>query len=294
MSGDYVSTNDTPVVPFSDDEEVRDDELMFDESKAISPEERLTREKKKSERTARLLREGKEAKAEVEKMRLEAKETAARLARLEGYVTAVVPQQPAGPDAYQLALDAVYRKQAEAYNMAQAEIAAKTFTEERGKYYERVAREVETEKARILTRQEMDRDRAGNEARQAQQVWAQKYPEVYDNTRPEIYQYAEATFKRRAALGEKVTKDVVDEIMQETMTTFKVGPKRAPGATERQRMSGIASSGSSGGGPPTGGIVPTPMIRKMATALFSDVSEEEAVKKWINGPGKALRGQKVL
>ncbi len=296
MAGDYVSTNDPIVVPFSDDsEEVRDDELILDEAPGATPEEKLTRERKKQERTRRLLQEGKQNKAEVERLRAEAEESKARIARLEGYVTALPQaQSQPGKDPYESALDTVYAKQSEAYMAAQAEIKAGTFTEERAKHYERVAREVETEKTRIHTRRELDASRAGTRQEQAQQVWVQKYPDVYKN--PQAYQYAEATWKRRQALGENVSNDLVDEVMQETMAQFKLGPKRAPAANERARLSGHSSSGNGGGssGGNASGIPMTKELRKMAVALYSDVSEEEAVKKWANGPGKALRANKVL
>lgn len=298
MSGDYVSTNDPVTVPFSDDqsEEVRDDELLFDESKPISAEERVSRQAKKDERTKRLLREGKENKAEVERLRAEATHNAARLARLEGYVSAIptAQNQPAG-DPYEAALDNVYRKQSEAYNAAQAEIKAGTFNDERGKHYERIAREVETEKTRIHTRRALDESRAGTRQEQAQQVWVQKYPDVYKN--PNAYKYAQSTFERRKALGEQESNEMVDEVMSETMATFKLGPKKAPGATERSRLSGHSSSGGSGGGGnagPNGGVQMTKELRKMATSLYSDLPEDEAVKKWANGPGRRLREAKVL
>lgn len=59
-------------------------------------------------------------------------------------------------------------------------------------------------------------------------------------------------------------------------------------------MSGIPSSGNGGGnsGPP--GIKLTPELKRIAIAAYSELPEDEAIKKWVNTTGKRLREKKVL
>ncbi len=300
MSNFMQGNSDSSVaVPFSDDETVtKDEDLAADDAPASAtetPEERASRKQKRQERLQLKLQEGKQSKEQLARVEAEKRELETRLARLEGVVSA--QRQPAPPadgkDQYDRALDAVYEKQSNAYAAAQAEVKAGTFDEKRAKYYEQIAREVETEKTDIHTQRALARHAPKMRAEQAQQVWVQKYPEVYRD--PRAYQYADATFKRRQALGDTVTNDMVDEIMTDTMTQFKLGKKAAPTATERSRMSGMpASGGGGGGGGDSRHVEMTPSLRKMATAAYSDLPEAEAVKKWVNGPGKHLREKKVL
>jgi len=297
--GDFMQGNaDSAVsVPFSDDESVKDDGLLADDDSAVASEsERATRKQKRQERIKRLLDEGKQATEKVKSLEEEHGRLRGELEGLKGYVSAQSrqQQQPSdGRDDYERALDAVYEKQSAAYNAAQAEIKSGAFTEERARYYERVAREVETEKSRIHTRRELSAREPAQRQEQAQQVWVQKYPDVYNN--PRAFQYAQATFKRRQSLNENITNDTVDEIMGETMSVFKLGPKRQPSASDRARLSGMPSSGSGGGsGRDASSIQMTPDLKRMATAAYSDLPEADAIKKWVNGPGKRLRERKVI
>jgi len=285
-------------VPFSDDEsEKKVAELIDDDSPTASPEERLNRKQKRQERITRLLNDGKENAEKVRSLEAEQSSLKVELAELRGRLSSQQQSAPQpqgdGKDELTRRLDAVYERQASAYTAAQAEIKAGTFTEERSRYYERVAREIESDKGVIHAERVQQAREPARQREQAQQIWVQKYPEVYGNTN--AYQYAEATFQRRRALGENVTNALVDEVMTEAMATFKLGPKRGPSTSDKQRMSGIASSGNGGGGRSDGGgIEMTPHLRRMAIAANPDLSEADAVKKWANGPGKRLREKKVL
>jgi hypothetical protein len=296
--GDFMQGNsDSAVaVPFSDDDSGKEtEELLEDDSPSASPEERITRATKRKERITRLLNDGKQAAAKAKALEEEQAALRAELQQLKGYVSAQPARQAAAPekDPYEAELDKVYEMQNDAYLSAQAEIKAGTFTAERQKHYEGVARRVESEKTRIHTERVMERRAGSMRAEQAQQVWVQKYPDVYNN--PNAYQFAEATFRRRAAIGERITNETVDEIMTEAMTTFKLGPKRAPSASEKSRMSGMPSSGSGGGGSSRdSGVAMTPELRRMAIAAYSDLPEPEAIKKWVNSTGKRLREKKVI
>lgn len=305
MSGDFMQGNaDNAIsVPFSDDETEQKPEALLeddDDKPAASPEERITRKQKRQERIKRLLDEGKKNGEEVRSLRDELAALKAETARLQGFVAAQAqrPSEPAkdGKDEFERELDAVYERQTAAYNAAQAEIKAGTFDDKRAKYYEQVAREVETEKTRIHTRRELARQEPARRAEQGQQRWVNQYPEVYRD--PQAYQYAEATFNRRKALlppGAPVTEEMIHEAMRETMTQFKLGPKQQPSASEKQRMSGLPSSGSGGGsGNSSSGITLTPELRRMAVAAYGDLPEAEAIKKWTNSVGKRLREKKVL
>lgn len=299
MSGDFMqgSHDDSTAVPFSDDDKEQSSAAsdLDEDSPNATPEERITRRQKRQERLNRLLQEGKQSKTELESLKAEQARTREELAQLRGYVAAQPQQRQAnddGKDPYEKRLDVVYDRQSEAYNSAQAEIAAGTFTDDRRKYYERVAREIESEKTRIHTERTVDSRQQNSRAEQAQAVWVQKYPEVYNN--PRAYQYAKATKERREAMGEALTHDMIDEVMVEAMTQFRLGKKAPPTASERSRVTGIPSTGSGGGGGRSAGIVMTPAFTRMAEAAYPDLPQKDAVKKWVDGPGRRLREKKVI
>ena len=282
-------------VPFSDDESEKPEDLTAEPPPTASPEERRTRRQKQEERIKRIVDEGKENKEKVGQLTNETELLKRQLAELQQRVYQPPPPPSDGKDPYERELDAIYERQQEAYAAAVAEQKAGTWNESRQKHYEKIARDIETSKSTVLVKRMIDAQRESQRAEQAQQVWVQKYPEVYRDQR--AYQYAEASFRRKQALmgpGEQVTNAMVDEVMQEAMTQFKLGPRTAPSASERQRMSGIPSSGANGGnsGPP--GIRLTPELKRMAVAAYSELPEEEAIKKWVNTTGKRLREKKVL
>lgn len=295
MQGD--PDRQSSAIPFSDDDKENTDKSddVFEELPATaSPEERLTRQRKKDERTKRLLDEGRLNKKEVEALRDKTGSLERELAELRARVTQPPPvaAPPSGKDPFEERLDAVYERQGNAYTAAQAEIKAGTWNEERQRYYERLAREIEAEKTQIHIDRGLHRDAQNRRAENAQQHYINKYPEVYRDQR--AYKFAEATFNRRLALGEAPTNDMLDEVMREAITTFKLGPKTAPSASEKSRLSGVSAGGNSGGGRPSDGITLTPELRRMAIAAYSDLPEADAIKKWVNGSGKRLREKKVL
>lgn len=293
MSGGGYTMGDPDAinVPFSDDE--KDEDLALEEDKpGESPEERKTRRQKRQERLQLKLQEGKAAKEELEREKAEKQELRERLARLEGAVSA--QRQPAANDTrdpYEAELDAIYAEQQSAYVAAQAEIAAGKMTPERTKHYERIARDIDTRRARVNARREIAMTEPIRQQQTAQQQWVNKYPEVYGNER--AFAYAQGRYQTRRALGEAITNDVVDEIMQETRAQFKLGGKPAPTASERARLSGTASSGNSGGG----GKEPITLsrdVRKIAVAAYDHLPEEEAIKRWTQKTGKRMRERKLL
>jgi hypothetical protein len=300
MSDNYVSSNDKPVeVPFSDDETVRDDELITDDPslQLTNPVEYKARQAKKNERVAARERERKEMEKRLAEFEERDRKREAELRELRGFVAGASQsrQAPPGKDPYEERLDAVYARQKEAFETAQAEIKAGTYDKTRAAHYERVAREVESEKQRINAEMVLSQREPIQTQQQARNQWMNKYPEVYRDQR--AYEYAEGLFKQKKAMlepGQSPTVEMVDEAMQATMATFKLGPRKAATASERERMSGIPSSGSGGGTSAPSGIAMTKDLRKMATALYSDMPEEEAIKKWVNGPGRELKKQKVL
>lgn len=294
MSGDYVSTADAPVeVPFSDDETETPEEAIVDSPNA-SPAERESAKEKRKARAAQRERERKAMEAEIQELKERDAKRDREVAELRGFVAGQSRQAPAagGKDPYEARLEAIRQRQRTEWANYQKELNAGTIDDERTKYYEQVSHEIETEKANTLVEKALASKMPLIRQEQAQQVWKQKYQDVYDD--PRAYQYANATYERRKAVGEPVTNDLIDEVMTEARTVFKLGKKAPPSASEKARMSGMPSSGSGGGGAPSGGVQMTKDLRRMATALYSDLPEEEAVKKWANGPGKTLRAQKVL
>lgn len=293
MQGD--PDRQSSAIPFSDDEKEDKGDDVFEELPATaSPEERMTRQRKKDERTKRLLDEGRLNKKEVESLRDKTGTLERELAELRARVNQPPPPvaAPSGKDPFEEQLDAIYERQGQAYTAAQAEIKAGTWDESRQRYYEKVARDIEADKTRVHINQGLHREQQTRRIENAQQVWVNKYPEVYRD--PRAYQYAEATFKRRRSLGDPDTASLVDEVMQETMATFKLGGKPPPSASEKSRLSGVSAGGNSGGGRASDGITLTPELRRMAVAAHSDLPEAEAIKKWVNGSGKRLREKKVL
>lgn len=286
MQGDPDKQNSA--VPFSDDE-ADEPEL----SPTASAEEKLSRLEKKTERIQRLLREGKTA---AEKLQAAEEREARRereIAELRGMVTAQqqFTRNDNAKDPYEARLDALYARQTEAYNAAQAEIKAGTFTPERVQHYEAVARQLESDKTRVHTERAIDARAQQSRAEQAQQVWVQKYPEVYQN--PRAYQYAQATYQRRLALGEASTNQLVDDIMTEAMTQFKLGGKAPPSASDRARLSGVPSAGGSGNSRSSAGPL-SPELKRMALAAYPDLPEGEAEKRWQAKTGRRLRERKVI
>lgn len=283
------------VVPFSDDEAVSDDQLITDDDKPTdSPEERKTRKERRQARLQSKLQEGAKAKEELEAERKEKAELRERLARLEGAVSAQrQPRQSAddGKDEFTRELDEIYELQQNAYKAAQAEVKAGTFDEKRQRYYEDIARDIEQRKTTVHTRRVLAQTEGQRQQSQAQQVWVQKYPDVYRNQN--AFQYAQAKAQQRLALGEQITPQVVDEIMGETMATFKIGAKPAPTQSDRAKLSGMPASGGGGGGR-SAGITLTPELRRMAVAAYDHLPEEEAIKAWTNKTGKRLREKKVV
>jgi hypothetical protein len=295
--GNYMTGPDGSVsVPFSDDndESVRDEELITDEDKpGESPEERKTRRQKRQERLQLKLQKGKAAEEELERERAEKQELRERLARLEGAVIAT--QRPANDakDPYEAELDAIYAEQQSQYAAAQAELKAGggNMPADRVKHYERIGRDIETRRARVHARREIAMTEPIRQQSQAQQQWVNKYPEVYGNER--AFAYAQGRYQTRKALGEAITNEVVDEIMNETRVQFKLGGKPAPTVSERARMSGTASSGG-GGGSSKEPITLSRDIRRIARAAYDDLPEEEAIKKWTAKTGKRMRAAKLL
>lgn len=281
------------VVPFSDDETVTDSELITEEERpSANEEERRTRKEKRQARLQAKLQEGAKAKDELEAERKEKAELRERLARLEGQVSAQRQPRGDGKDEFTRELDNIYELQQNAYRAAQAEVKAGTFDDKRQRYYEDIARDIESRKTEVHTRRVLAQTEGNRQQSQAQQVWVQKYPDVYKNQN--AFQYAQGRAQMRVAQGEQITPQVVDEIMAETMTTFKMGPKPAPSQSERAKLSGMPASGGGGGGRGDGGITLTPELRRMAVAAYDHLPEAEAIKAWTNKTGKRLREKKVV
>lgn len=294
MAENFVSKGSGAIeVPFSDDETVRDDELLLDDEKpGETPEQKQARKDRRRQRSQERDQERKDAISKADRVERELNETREKLARLEGVVAS--SRQPAtGKDQFQARLEAVEEKRRNAYEAANAEMATGKMTKERMEHYSRVGQEVEEEKIRIHTEKVLAERLPAQRQEQAQQVWRQKYPEVYGND--QAYQYAQATFTRRRLTGEKDSNDLVDEVMNEARTVFKLGGKSTPTKTDRERLSGTPSSGSGGGdNRVSGGISMTKELRAMAEAKYSDLPQEKAWKQWADNEGKELRKQKVL
>ena len=303
MASEYVSTGGPIEVPFTDDvAEVRDDELIVEADKpGDSPEVKAQRATSRRERAAERARERKEQGEQLVQLRKDLEQERAERARLQGYVQALpAAQAPQGKDQYEAALDAVYEEQQRSYREYQAALAAGTLDEKAVERFQKISRDIETRKNNIAARRVVDSDVARQRQEAAQQPYVHKYPDVYNN--PEAFEYAKAEHAKRKArarvTGEQITNETVDEIMEETRTVFKLGKKDPPSRSERDRYTG-GSAGGTGGGNGGGsghGIAMTKELRSMAISRYggNGVSDEAAVKAWVDGPGKELRKNKVL
>lgn len=282
-------------VPFSDDKSDADDtaELFGEDKPGEPPERRKERLQRRQERIQGMIQNGRRVKELEERDQQRERELAELRGRLDqAERTRTQPSANDQVDPYKVRLDAVLQRQKDAFTAAQAEAKAGTFTEERQRHYEQVAREIEEEKGTIFAQRVLAAQAPVQRAEQAQQQWISKYPEVYANRN--AYTYAEGSFKRKLALlkpGEAPTNEMVDEVMRETMATFKIGPKPEPTRSERDRMSGLPASGGNGGGPPS--ITLTPAMRRMAIAAYDHLPEQEAIKAWVAKTGKSLRDKKI-
>ena len=296
MAENYLSTSNE--VPFSDDETVSDDQLITEQDKpGDSQEVKDRRRQRRKERIEERERERKEQAEELATLKAKDAQRDRELSELRGIVVnnnrLVAPQK----DPYEAELAALYEEQQNAWQAAQAEVKAGTYTEQRDAHYAQLGRSLESRKMQVHTRKAVAEANRANAANAGKAVWEQKYPEVYGNQ--QAYQYAEATFNRRKLLGETATPELVDEVMEETRNAFKLGPKKTPTKTDRERLSGIPSGGGGGGGNgsagPTGGIdMSDRRWRKMALAAYSELPEKQAIQKWVDNEGKALRAKKII
>lgn len=284
--------SDTAEIPFSDDETVNDDQLIVeDDSPDASFAERAERKKKRSERIKKMLDEGTQSRERATRLEAELAGLKGEMERMKGALSVrQAPPQTPGKDPYEARLDAVYAKQNEAYIAAQAEVKANTFTAERAKHYERIAREVETEKSAIHAERAIASTLPALRQDQVRTGWANRYPEVYNN--PRAFQFAKATFERRTAMGDYPSNDLTEEVLKETMATFRLGKRAAPSASEKAALSGMPSSGGGGGG--SSGVHMTPELRSIAIAANPGMREEDAVKHWVNTVGKKMREKRML
>lgn len=293
----YASSEKDPEIPFSDDEVVRDEDLIIDEDKpGATPEEKKARQEKRRERAATRERERKEQAEELKALKEREAQTQRELAELRGAVSRG-PAAPPAPreDPFKKRLDSLEARRKSENAAYQAEVKA-GLTPERAQHWDSVGRELEEAKIEILTERAIAirdaREVPARRQEQAQQIWVQKYPEVYQNAN--AFEYAKATFQQRLALGEKPTNELNDEIFSETMARFKLGKKPAPSATERSRLSGVSANGGGGAGNTSGGIQMTREFKKMAEAMYSDLPADKAHQKWVNEVGKPLRQRKVI
>lgn len=283
------------VVPFSDDKAEDDTaELFAEDQPGEAPEKRKERLQRRQERIQGMLQSGRKWENRAKELEERDRQRERELAELRGMVQGqqqVRQQQPQSDvDPYKARLDSILERQRRAYASAQAEMKAGTWNDDRQRHYEEEARAIEEEKGTLFAEKVLAQRAPQQQAAQAQQVWASKYPEVYQN--PAAYQFAEATFRRRQALGEKVSNDLVDEVMTEAMTTFKLGKKAAPSQSERARMSGLPAGGGGGSTPST--ITLTPDMRRMAIAAYDHLSEQDAIKAWVAKTGKKMREKKAI
>lgn len=300
MTTEYMQGNaDNAIsVPFSDDRaeatpresnDAEDAELFDEDDPAEAPEKRKERKQRRQERLQGMLQNGRQATARVRELEERDRQRERELAELRGMVTVTAQrqqQQQPGVDPWRARLDDINQRQADAYSAAQAEMKAGTMTPERQRYYERQATAFEEEKGTLFAEKVLAQRAPAQAADQARQVWVNKYPEVYGN--PEAYQFAEGTFARKKALlkrGEQVTNELVDEVMRETMATFKLGAKPPPTRNERDRLSGIASGGGGGG---SANIQLTPEMRRMAIAAYDHLPEDQAIKAWTAKTGRKM------
>lgn len=304
MAEEYLTSKDDAItVPFSDDQaaEAEPDDKGEDLPANATPAQLSEAKRKRHERGRQREEERRRERERADALEQELSTLKQELARTQGYLAAQAqqPRERDSKDPYQEKLDAIESERANAYAAAQAEIKAGTMDEKRSKHYEQLGRDLEERRVNTLVERQLTRAQATAAARrpaeEAQALYRAKYPDIYQS--PKAYAYASAEWQKRTqALGQQPTDELLDEVMNEARTQFKLGPKPQASATERARMSGIPSSGNGGGGGKGGDsfTFSNEKVRAMAVAAYSHLPEKEALKAWAQKTGKKLRDRKVL
>lgn len=277
-----------------DDDNDRPEESVEVDETDSDPVVRPTRAEKKRERLR--LRD------ELEETRRKNNELAERIARMEGAQSAMhrqaaVRDETDDEDELDSVLESYQSELESAWNALRAKGA--NATEQDKEAYRLKAKEIDKKKA-IATADIIVKRRMGEvtEAQSQEAVRAAirtRYSDVYSN--PRAVQYAEGEYRKLVALGERGTPEqVLDKAMEAARTAFRMRSAPPPTERDRRQFSGPprGRAPSTGGGDDSGGeIRMTKDLRRMARAMYPNLSEAESYKKWAQGPGKAyLRGLK--
>lgn len=163
--------------------------------------------------------------------------------------------------------------------------------------YERDNHSLRDEEGELIYERRRLREAPQEEARRkadAQRaIYQQKYGDIYAHERSrEALIYAEGVYKQSLVrnAGRKTPEQLMDEAMDAARRDVLRTVKRpAPSESTRRRYAGEPSGPAAGAGDRD--VVSVPMTkeyRRMATALYPGMPENEAYKRWAKGPGKRI------
>lgn len=271
--------------------EIGEPEEADDDDAEEAEERKPTRREKKQNR----FREAQERAERAERMAEEARNAAVNYqAQLQQY------QQNQGYQQYQQQLQAeeerLLNEQQTAYTAFEAERAA-GLTPEREAHWRKQAQDIERRKFELQYRRMGGGQQPSTEqiaAHLEQQRIVRRYADIAQN--PRAWAFGDALIRQRLAEGAQPNEMLYDEVAEETRRRFGMpsvngngsshGPRRpAPDTATKARFSGMSARGSSTGGESVS-VKIGPTERRLAAKLYPNLSEEKAIRKWAEGPGK--------
>lgn len=249
-----------------------------DDDEAEAAEAREAQQTRREKRAGRVTARERAAAAEAE----------ARVLREQLAQRPAAPQVPArGPNGAVAEID---QKLRDGYKRQEGLFAE--YESKRGKLSEREEGEYRDRAVELDVELKMlaaERYEVVNEPKRRQQAILEQarseWPDVYGNQ--QAIDYAAGRLRQLIALGHQDSKQLHDQVMQETREAV-LGKRPKPDALQRQRATGITSAAAPGAAPaqvklsmPKG----SPLYR-MATAMYPDLDPAQACQKWANKNGK--------
>jgi flagellar motility protein MotE (MotC chaperone) len=276
--------------PFEDDDDIEESKApeveVEDEDEEVTPEEpvaaRPSRKERRAERGA--------VREENERLRAREAELDAENRRLhaEAAVARAMPQQHQGPDPLERDIEAVDQDIRQLHESAQANWNKWTQAERDGA--QRKLREFERKKAKVY--RDMDERETGprqpqitpeqQAANAVRYMVRQKNPDVFNDKR--AYAYADAEFKKRLALGQVETPELMQECIDEARDVVLRGSSQRSNDV-KHKFTGQRGGPGSGGSKSTV-VKATQELKAIAKAAYPQLEPAQAMQKWANENGK--------
>jgi hypothetical protein len=249
-------------------------------------DDKPTRDEKKSRRW-------KDVQEENDRLRRENEHKDAILALERQQRQGQQQRREEGPDEFEQPIADIYAQQ----EILAREIQAKAdkISEQELEGYRHRGRELDARKQSLFAERVM-RKQLGRVQRQTaeaaqQAILTSKYKDVYGNDTALRYAHGIALQKQATNTRGLTEEEIIDEAMNEARRVVlkRTGTRPPPTETERRRYDGGPRSRGADTGNTEAAVTEITMskpLRKMATAAFPHLKEEDAFKKWAQGPGK--------